>query len=157
MMMDSFSVRRNPAIVGKSKADEHRNIQPTDFRWDHDPLVYHTCGLTGYTGLDPHTVMQMSILPASRTQIGPRGLYKGTLAVLPNGDLIATPADQLEQGWPIRVFKSSDKALTWNQIGHTPIFGKEACLTSFGDGSLLLTVEGREGRVYHSGDGGHTW
>jgi len=50
----------------------------TDFRWDHDPLVYHGCGLTGYMGLDPHTVMQMSILPA-RSLPGSRSPYPMTM------------------------------------------------------------------------------
>lgn len=133
------------------------NDSTSDFHWDHDPLLYHKCGLTGYTGLDPHTILQTSVLPASRIQIGPRGLYKGTLAVLPDGDLIVTPTDQRKEGWPIHIFKSSDKGRTWKQIEHTPLFGKEACLTSFPDGSLLLSVESQQGRVYHSEDAGQTW
>jgi len=128
------------------------------FTWDHDPLVYHECGLTGYTGVDPDTIVQMSVLPAKRIQIGPRGLYKGSLAQLPNGDLVAAVCEFKLKRWPVRIFKSSDLGETWQETDHTPLFGKEPGLNCLENGSLLLTLEDRfVGTVAHSGDGGSTW
>ncbi len=126
-------------------------------KWDHDPLVYHDCGLTGYTGTDPDKVMAVSMMPAKRIQIGPRGLYKGALAELPNGDLVVCPCDGLTPSWPIRIYKSSDGGFTWSPIEHTPLFGKEPGLTCLANGNLLLTMEHKDASVACSSDGGHTW
>lgn len=133
---------------------------PNEFTWDHDPLVYHECGLTGYTGVDPHSVMQCSVLPAVRSHIGWRGLYKGGLAVLPTGDLVAAACDAIVKGFPMHVFSSSDQGLTWTAIEHTPLVGKEPHLTCLRNGALLLTAQDLTAAgqpVYYSDDGGHTW
>jgi hypothetical protein len=133
------------------------------FTWDHDPQYYHHCGLTGYTGTNPHSIMQMSRFPAVRTQIGWRGLYKGALAILPDGSLITAVCEmEKERRWPIHLFKSCDQGETWNQIAyHPPLFGKELGLTCLQNGGLLLTMEPKvtdpEKPVAYSDDGGKTW
>lgn len=145
---------------GTRKTSSEPRTRPSGFVWDHDPLAYHQCGLTGYTGVNAHSVAQLSVLPATRTQIGRRGLYKGALAVLPNGDLVGAACDLLEKGFPIHVFRSLDGGATWGKIERSPIHGKEPHLTCLRDGSLVLTVQDLYDAaqpVYHSEDGGHSW
>ena len=74
--------------------------KPEPFQGEHDAYGYnyHNAGLTGYTGLDYHTVAQLSISTAARSQIGTRGFYKAGLAELPGGDLIVSPTNTLEPG-----------------------------------------------------------
>ena len=52
--------------------------KPTDpFEWaPGDVDKYYHAGLTGYTGLDYHSVAQLTKRPAMRAQMGGRGLYK---------------------------------------------------------------------------------
>ncbi|MDP6182848.1 MAG: hypothetical protein QF609_03440, partial [Gammaproteobacteria bacterium] len=71
--------------------------KPTDpFEWaPGDVDKYYHAGLTGYTGLDYHSVAQLTKRPAMRAQMGGRGLYKAGMAVLPNGDILASPVDIL--------------------------------------------------------------
>lgn len=134
--------------------------RPPEFVWDHDPLAYHGCGLTGYTGLNAHSILQLSVLPAVRTQIGWRGLGKSSLAVLPDGDLVAV-AIGTGKPIPMYVFRSSDEGASWRKIEHTPIYGKEPHLTCLKNGALLLTVEdifnNTSQSVYYSEDGGQSW
>lgn len=139
--------------------------RPTDFAWEHDPHVYHNCGLTGYTGVDPHAVMQLSILPAARVQIGPRGLYKGALAVLPGGDLVAVVCDYMcyalktsGRRWEIHMLRSPDGGYTWEEFEYSPtLYGKEPGLTGLKNGALLLTLENEEHAVTWSDDDGRSW
>lgn len=147
--------------------------RPEPFVWEHDAYhySYENVGLTGYTGLDYHCVAQLSVMRAWRAQIGKRGFYKGALAVLPDGTLIAAPVDGLAplvevpypsrphsqpMSCPVRLHQSTDGARTWQPIVHSPLIGKEASLTSLEDGVLLFTNESTDG-VGYSDDGGKTW
>jgi hypothetical protein len=146
--------------------------KPEPFQWEHDAYNnnYEECGLTGYTGLDYHTVAQLSVLPAWRAQIGKRGFYKGGLCVMPDDTLIASPVDMLapkikvqfpagvwgEESWPVRLHKSTDGGKTWQAMEHTPLMGKEGSLTCLADEGMLFTTECLDG-IGYSDDGGKTW
>jgi len=146
--------------------------KPTEaFAWDHKAYDnnYENCGLTGYTGLDYHTVAQVSVRPAWRAQVGQRGLYKAGLAVLADGTLIASPVDMLAprerppfssglvaESWPVRLHKSTDDGRSWQPMQHTSLVGKEGSLTSLDNGVLLFTSESLDG-VAWSDDGGAKW
>jgi len=145
--------------------------KPQPFQWEHDAYNnnYRDCGLTGYTGLDYHTIAQLSVKPAWRAQIGNRGLYKAGLAVMPDGALIASPVDMLapqvpvqfssgvgNMSWPVKLHKSMDGGRSWQPMEHTPLVGKEGSLTCLKDGALLFTSESLDGVAY-SDDGGRTW
>lgn len=146
---------------------------PTPFPWEHDAYShsYENVGLTGYTGLDYHAVAQLSVMPAWRAQIGKRGLYKGGLAVMPDGSLIACPVDGVAplvevplpsrptsqpKSCPVQLHRSEDEGRSWQPFDHTPLVGKEASLTALDDGALLFTTESTDG-VWYSDDGGKTW
>ena len=141
------------------------------FAWEHQAYDYNyeNCGLTGYTGLDYHTVAQLRVMPARRAQVGERGFYKAGLAVLGDGTLIASPVDMLsprvqppfdsglvESTWPVRLHRSTDSGRSWQPMEHTPLFGKEGSLTCLDSGVLLFTSESLDG-VAWSDDGGATW
>ena len=134
------------------------------FPWEPGDVGEHyRVGLTGYTGVDYHTVSQYSVLPAHRSQVGRRGFYKAGLAELPNGDLISAPVDILHpsvrspyptgsvsefhgeepqiKNWPVRLHVSRDQGRNWQPIEHTRLLGKENSLTCLEDGSLLFTGE----------------
>jgi hypothetical protein len=88
---------------------------------------------------------------------------------LANGKLILAPCgpdpDPTKKEPFIRVYESSDEGLTWQEIGKTPLYGKEPSLTALPDGSLVLTAEPGHGPGYkkdelpisRSEDGGRTW
>ena len=141
------------------------------FAWEHQAYDnnYQDCGLTGYTGLDYHTVAQLSVMPAWRAQIGQRGFYKAGMAVMGDGSLIASPVDMLSprqsppftsglvnESWPVRLHRSTDEGRSWQPMQHTPLVGKEGSLTCLDDGVLLFTSESLDG-VAWSDDGGATW
>ena len=141
------------------------------FAWEHDAYNnnYEDCGLTGYTGLDYHTVAQLSVMPAWRAQVGQRGFYKAGMALMPDGSLIASPVDMLaprqrppfssglvETSWPVRLHKSIDSGRSWQPMEHTPLVGKEGSLTCLENGVLLFTSESLDGVAY-SDDGGTSW
>jgi hypothetical protein len=141
------------------------------FQWEHDAYNnnYNGCGLTGYTGLDYHTISQLSVMPAWRAQVGRRGFYKAGMCVLRDGSLLASPVDDLgssiespfpthpgEQCSPVRLYKSTDGAQSWQPIEHTPLVGKEGSLTCLDNGILLFTSESLDG-VCVSEDNGTTW
>jgi hypothetical protein len=143
----------------------------TPYVWDHQAYDnnYENCGLTGYTGLDYHTVGQLSVMPAWRAQVGQRGFYKAGLAVLEDGTLIASPVDMLAprqkppfssglvtESWPVRLHKSTDEGRSWQPIEHSPLVGKEGSLTCLDNGVLLFTSESLDG-VAWSDDRGVTW
>ena len=146
--------------------------RPKPFLWEHDAYNnnYQDCGLTGYTGLDYHTLAQLLVIPAWRAQIGKRGFYKSGLAVMPDDTLIASPVNWLEpkikvpypswaggkEAWPVRLHKSTDGGKTWQAMEHTPLMGKEGSLTCLEDGVLLFTTESLDG-IGYSDDGGKTW
>ncbi|MFH0965034.1 MAG: sialidase family protein [Planctomycetota bacterium] len=148
--------------------------KPAPFAWEHDAYKtnYHDCGLTGYTGLDYHTVARLSVMLAARSQIGTRGFYKAGLAELPNGDLIVSPVNMLEpkekiqgpaaygyfaESLRVRLHKSKDKGRTWQPIeDHTPLYGKEGAIVCTKKGNLLLMTESMNGIAW-SADQGKTW
>ena len=154
--------------------------KPTEpFEWSPAGVgEYYVAGLTGYTGLDYHSVAQLSKRPAVRSQMGGRGLYKASMAILPNGDIIASPVDMLHpsiaspyptgtpneffgeepqlKNWPVRLHISRDNGASWEPMEHTPLLGKENSLTCLDDGSLLFMGESVDA-VCRSEDGGHTW
>lgn len=154
------------------------------FAWEHNPYGGDYIGLTGYTGLDYHTIVQLSVMPAVRAQIGPRGLHKAGLAELPNGDLIAAPTNV--QKYPlqaVQLYRSCDKGETWQPFEHYParFNGNEVTLTCLKNGILLLEttysvlskqdlssnekiekflskdVDRAKNEVWYSDDEGHTW
>ena len=150
-----------------------REARPAPFVWDHDAFNtdYNRSGLTGYTGLDAHTVAQLSIMPAHRAQLGGRGMYKAGFAVRQDGVLIASPVNSespvqpvpypapghpLSNSWPVTLFTSADGGRSWQAMEHTPLFGKDGSLTCLDDGALLFTTESMDG-VGYSDDGGATW
>lgn len=141
------------------------------FRWEHDAYNnnYEDCGLTGYTGLDYHTVARLSVTPAVRAQVGQRGFYKAGLAVMDDGTLLASPVDFLapkvrptfpsgliEMTYPVKLHKSIDAGRSWKPIEHTPLVGKEGSLTCLDNSVLLFTSETLDG-VCYSEDSGTTW
>ena len=146
--------------------------KPKDaFRWQHDAYNnnYNGCGLTGYTGLDYHTIAQLSVMPAWRSQVGNRGFYKAGLCVLPDGTLLASPVDMLapkvqspfpgrigKQSSPVKLHRSTDGGRSWQPMEHTPLAGKEGSLTCLDNGVLLFTSESLDG-VCFSEDGGKIW
>ena len=60
---------------------------PPPFAWEHDAHHHYTAGLTGYTGLDYHSVAQLSLRPAWRAEVGQRGFYKAGMCLLPDARL----------------------------------------------------------------------
>jgi len=144
--------------------------KPQPFQWEHDAYGNnYTAGLTGYTGMDYHTVAQLSLMPAWRAQVGNRGFYKAGLCVLPDGSLLASPVDTLaphiqspfpshpgEQCSPVKLHKSTDGGRSWQPLKHTPLAGKEGSLTCLDNGVLLFTSESLDG-VCVSENGGATW
>ncbi len=141
------------------------------FRWEHDAFGndYMSMGTTGYTGLDPHTITHNTILPARRAQIGPRGMYKAGLAVLPDGRLLASPVNILAEKipspfptgcvdvtWPVQLYESVDGGLSWQRYEHSPLAGKEGSLHSLPSGVLLFSSESLDG-ICISEDEGRNW
>ena len=103
--------------------------------------------------------MQITSLKAVRTQIGWRGLYKGSLAVLEDGSLITAVCEWEKTGsWPVHIFRSFDNGRSWQQAEYTPpLFGKEPGLTLLKTGGLLLTLENSDDTVAYSDDRGKSW
>ena len=48
-------------------------------------------GMAGFTGFDLQQVVHWTLQPAMRVRIGQRDLYKTSVALLPSGELLATP------------------------------------------------------------------
>ena len=156
---------RQQAVVGLNPPEK-----PKPFQWEHDAYNNDTvAGLTGYTGVDYHTVTQLSVMPAWRAQVGNRGFYKAGMCLLRDGSLLASPVDfkapLVESPYPVhanspcppvRLHKSIDGGRSWQPIQHTPLIGKEGSLTCLDDGALLFTSESLDG-VSVSDDSGKTW
>ena len=118
--------------------------------------------LTGFTGVNPDEICYWSRKPALRSHIGPRGMYKGGLTRLSNGDLLACPCTELGKGgkWPMTIFRSKDEAKTWRRVKTKgdELLGKEAALVTLSDGGVLLLTSHPHGfRVSRSDDRGVTW
>ena len=147
--------------VGKTKAAQERNAELLS---GYDYSKYPTF-LTGFTGQDRQRIAFLSWQYAIRTRVGPRGNYKAGMARLSNGTLvIAVCRRGGEKGWDLLVYESRNQGLTWQEIGETPLYGKEPSLTLLPDETLVLTAQplgtaSRDGVIFvsRSTDGGRTW
>ena len=154
--------------VGRTKEDQERNAELLS-GYDYDQ---YTTALTGFTGQDLQRVGFVQWKPAVRTRVGPRGNYKSGFARLPDGTLILAicrdnnDSDPTQRRFHISVHESRNVGLTWQEIGQTPLFGKEPALAALPDGTLLLTAQGGyfgpgarqdEYPLARSEDGGRTW
>gem|GEM_PF-954614 len=108
--------------------------------------------LYGYSGggRARQQVAYLRLAAAKRTVIGHRGLYKGALARLPDGTLIATPSYQRM----VEVYRSTDNGETWELIAKPGLTGKEMGAAVLRDGTLL-NLHGAS--IYRSTDAGVTW
>ena len=140
---ESLLAAQETRPVGDAPSDQQRNAL---LLADYDYKKYAT-SLTGYTGQDRQRIAFVHYRHAVRTRVGPRGNYKAGMAQLPNGKLVIAVCrdnnnpERTKRNFAIFVYESSDEALTWEQIGRTPVFGKEPSLTALRDGSLLLTAQ----------------
>ena len=158
----------DPPAPGKTPEDCERNAA---LLAGYDYTAYVE-GLTGYTGQDLQRIGHIEWQDAVRTRVGPRGNYKAGMARRDDGTLILAACrdnhdpDLVKRLFSIFVYASTDNGLTWNEIGKTPLVGKEQSLTAFPDGSLVMTaqngrcdpaVDRNQQPVYRSEDGGVTW
>ena len=154
--------------VGKTEEDRERNALLLS-GYDYEK---YGAALTGFTGQDLQRIAFVRWEHAVRTRIGTRGNYKAGLAQMPDGELVAAVCrdnndpDPEKRGFSISIYKSGDLGLTWQQIRHTPLFGKEPALAALPDGTLVLAAQRlRFGSgpqtgthpVYRSEDGGKSW
>ncbi len=136
------------------------NNEPQEKLSEEYDYTKYPAGLTGYTGLNLQQVAYWNLRPATRVQVGWRGLYKSGLTQLPNGEiLIATYSDiDADRRPKIYFHHSKDGGLTWKQQITSPIVleEREPALNCLRDGTLLLwSVYGFH--LFHSKDGGRTW
>jgi len=158
----------DPPPPGKTPEDCRRNAALLS---GYDYPKYPTA-LTGYSGQDRQRVGVLHWQPAVRTRVGPRGNYKAGLARMGDGTLVIAVCrdnndeDPAKRRFSIQVYRSTDEGQTWEEIGKTPLFGKEPSLTALPDGALVLTAQagyfGPGADLYHqpvsrSEDGGVTW
>ena len=150
--------------------EEAARNQPLHAGYDYDR---YPSSITGFTGVNLQRVFVRKQRPAVRTRVGPRGNFKGAIARLSDGSLVAAACRRIDEHglFGVHVYKSADRGLTWQEIGEDPLYGKEMSLTALPDDSLLLTVEstvpgypsmtfaGDPTRMsyYRSADGGRTW
>jgi len=174
LMISASLHAQETAPIGKTPEDQRRNAA---LLGDYDYAKYST-SLTGYTGQDRQRVASVHWWQAVRTRIGPRGSYKAGLTQLPDGRLVTAVCRDnkkpklTERYFDILVYASNDKGLTWKKINKTPLYGKEPCLTTLPDASILLTAQlgyfgpaenapawVKKGHmpVSRSADGGKTW
>ena len=122
--------------------------------------------ITGYNGQNLQTIVQCHVHPAIRVRVGPRGNYKGAVCRLNDGTLLVAACRRINDLglFGVHIYESRDKALTWQEIGETELFGKEMSLTTLTDGGVLLTVEASafapdktRMHYYRSMDGGRNW
>ena len=108
--------------------------------------------LYGYSGggRGRQQIAYLRLAPAQRTTIGHRGLYKGALARLPDGTLIATPSYRNV----VKVYRSADDGNTWEFVDTPGFGGKEMGAAVLRDGTLL-NLHG--GGIYRTTDGGEIW
>ncbi len=150
--------------------EEAARNQPLHAGYDYDR---YPSSITGFTGVNLQRVFVRKQRPAVRTRVGPRGNFKGAIARLSDGSLVATACRRIDEHglFGVHVYKSADRGLTWQEIGEDVLYGKEMSLTALPDDSLLLTVESTvpgypsmtfsddpTRMCYHrSADGGRTW
>ena len=114
-------------------------------------------------------MVQNRNLPAWRAQLGPRGMYKAGLAVMPDGRLLASPVNMLAEmvsspfpsgavdlTWPVEMYESSDGGRSWHRFEHSLLVGKEGSLHFLESGVMLFTSESLDG-VCVSENEGRTW
>ena len=154
--------------VGKSAADQQRNKELlSGYAYEK-----YAESLTGYTGQDQQRIAFLHYQPAVRTRVGPRGNYKAGFTRLSNGKLLIAVCrnnndpDPTKKKFLIHVYESPDEGLTWQEIGQTPLFGKEPSLTALPGGAIVMTAQGGyfgpgakldQIPVARSTDGGRTW
>jgi hypothetical protein len=146
--------------IGKTAEDQERNAV---LLGGYDYGKY-TEALTGYTGQDRQRIAFVEHRHAVRTRVGPRGNYKGAVALLPDGNLVLATCRRENATsllFTIHVYRSADQGLTWEEVGKTPLAGKEPSLTALPDGSLILTAQDMRDHenipLARSSDGGRTW
>lgn len=146
--------------IGKTAEDQQRNADLLN-GYEYGKYVE---GLTGYTGQDRQQIAYLEHRHAVRTRVGPRGNYKAGMTALADGKLVLATCRREKPDSPtfgIHVYQSADEGLTWEEIGQSPLQGKEPSLTTLPDGSLILTAqkfgEPKEIYVSRSSDGGQTW
>jgi len=128
----------------------------TDFKMEPHDYGKYPAALYGYSGVNRQQVAYLTRRPAVRRTIGHRGLYKGALAKLKDGTLIATPAISRGSPWPFEVYRSTDGAASWQFVSSPGLAGKELGAAVLADGTLLnLNFYGKV--VYRSTDGGRSW
>ena len=112
---------------------------------------------TGFNSVDLQEIYVVQKQAAVRSQISPRGGHKPCLALLPDGDLLAT---QKTEGRHVALCRSGDQGLTWGPPrrvevpGEGKLTGRAAMFSALADGTLLL---GAAGTIYRSNDEGQTW
>ncbi len=169
LVMSCGSARaQETRAIGKTKADQQRNAV---LLGGYDYGKYPT-SITGYTGQDRQRVAFLRRRHAVRTRVGPRGNYKAGMTQLPNGRLVLATCrsnnekDATKKRFLISVHESADQGLTWQEIGKTPLFGKEPSLTALPNGSLVLSAQkgyfgpgAKQDEIYiaRSSDGGRIW
>jgi hypothetical protein len=154
--------------VGKTREDRQRNAELLG-GYDYDKYGE---ALTGFTGQDLQRVGFVRWEPAVRTRVGPRGNYKSGFTRLPDGKLVLAvcrdnnESDPAKRRFLISVYESLDVGLSWQEIGQTPLFGKEPALAALPDGTLVMMAQGGyfgpgakqdEHPLARSEDGGRTW
>lgn len=159
---------QEPFPVGNTVEDQQRNAELLS---GYDYTKYPEA-LTGYTGQDLQRIAFCRWEEAIRTRVGPRGNYKAGLTLLPSGKLLIAVCrdnnekDPTKRKFHISVYESQDQGLTWQEIGETPLFGKEPSLTALSDNTIVMTAQGGyfgpgrnldENPISLSEDGGRTW
>lgn len=147
--------------IGRTPEDQKRNAVLLE-GYDYGKYVE---SLTGYTGQDRQRIGSLTYHHAVRTRVGPRGNYKGAMAMLADGKLVLATCrregNQTPPPFAFHVYQSTDQGLTWEEIGQSPLFGKEPSLTALPDGSLILTAQdlGNPTQMVlaRSSDGGRKW
>ena len=111
---------------------------------------------TGFNSVNLQEIYAVQKQAAVRSQISPRGGHKPCLALLPNGDLLATQIT----GRHMALCRSRDNGLSWGPPREVVIAGKEKLpgrapmFAALADGTLLL---GAANTIYRSSDEGQTW
>ena len=153
--------------VGTTTEDQKRNARLLgDYNYERYPVA-----LTGYTGQDLQCVEFVRRVSAVRVQVGPRGNFKSSVSQLPDGRLVLAvcrynnACDPSEKVFEIFVYESCDLGSTWNEIGQTPVVGKEPSMAALPNGGLVLITHGgffahgpnQVHRIARSSDAGRTW
>ncbi len=135
---------RDPVEVGRTEQDKMLNAE---LLAGYDYSKYPT-DLTGYTGQDLQRIGFVRWEHAVRSRCGGRGNYKPGMARMPDGKLVIAvcrdnkETDPAKRFFIIHVYESRDGALSWQEIGITPLYGKEPAMAALPDGTLVMTAQG---------------